>query len=143
MELDPLALNGDINGFGAPDWYNYALGNPLTYTDPNGENPVVGAAAGTAVCGPPCTVIGFLAGLGAAAVLGKIGSDIIDSCAMAKGGKQNIDNEYVRQARQLPRNVDPCEWLRLQYINAPDSATRMKIKLAQKALGCRHSSGGG
>jgi RHS repeat-associated protein len=84
LELDPLAMNGDLNGFGAPDWYIYALGNPLTYTDPNGENPGVGAALGAPICGPPCMVIGALAGLGAAVILGKIGSDAIRECAGPK-----------------------------------------------------------
>jgi RHS repeat-associated protein len=36
MELDPLALRGGANGPFGPDWYNYANGNPLRYTDPWG-----------------------------------------------------------------------------------------------------------
>ena len=36
LELDPIALRGGMNGIYSPDWYNYALGNPLTYTDPAG-----------------------------------------------------------------------------------------------------------
>jgi hypothetical protein len=58
----------------------------------------------------------------------------------AKGGKQNIDNEYVQQARELPKGQDPCEWLRgLQRDAAArdDTAEVLKIKRAQKALGCR------
>jgi RHS repeat-associated protein len=37
LELDPIALGGGLNGRGSPDWYNYALGNPMRYTDPSGE----------------------------------------------------------------------------------------------------------
>ena len=58
----------------------------------------------------------------------------------AKGGKQNIDNEYVLQARDLPKGTDPCAWLRdLQKDAAArgDTAEVRKIKRAQKALGCR------
>jgi hypothetical protein len=36
LELDPLALQGQMNGFATPDWYAYALANPLKYTDPEG-----------------------------------------------------------------------------------------------------------
>jgi uncharacterized protein RhaS with RHS repeats len=56
---------------------------------------------------------------------------------MAKGGRQRLDNEWSRQARLQP---DPCGWLQNQYDHASDSATRMKIKIAQKVLGCRQSS---
>lgn len=58
----------------------------------------------------------------------------------AKGGKQNIDNEFVEKAKALPKGVDPCEWLRgLQQDAAArdDTAQVQKIKKAQKALGCR------
>jgi hypothetical protein len=63
-----------------------------------------------------------------------------DSFPMAKGGKQNLENEYTREARLQP---DPCDWLRQQYDKACDSAARQKIKQAQKFLECRKSSGGG
>jgi len=36
LELDPLALEGNINGEYAPDWYNYSLDNPLRYSDASG-----------------------------------------------------------------------------------------------------------
>jgi RHS repeat-associated protein len=36
LELDPIALRGRFNGAFGPDWYNYANGNPLRYTDPWG-----------------------------------------------------------------------------------------------------------
>lgn len=58
----------------------------------------------------------------------------------AKGGKQNISNEYVQQARSLPKEIDPCEWLRMKYKDAStegDSKETLKIKKAQKTLGCR------
>jgi RHS repeat-associated protein len=32
LELDPIALGEGFNGFGSP-WYNYALSNPLRWTD--------------------------------------------------------------------------------------------------------------
>ncbi len=56
---------------------------------------------------------------------------------MAKGGTQNKANEWSRAAALQP---DPCSWLRDQYNKATDSATRMKIKTAQKVLGCRKNS---
>ncbi|MFY3744660.1 RHS repeat domain-containing protein [Anaeromyxobacter sp. Red801] len=36
MELDPIALAGGFNTEFGVDWYNYAGGNPLSYTDPTG-----------------------------------------------------------------------------------------------------------
>jgi len=37
MELDPIAVAGGFNGRYGPDWYGYAEGNPLRYTDPTGR----------------------------------------------------------------------------------------------------------
>ncbi len=36
LELDPLALTAAFNGPFSPDWYGYALGNPLRWIDPQG-----------------------------------------------------------------------------------------------------------
>jgi RHS repeat-associated protein len=36
MELDPIAAGGGFNGFYGPNWYGYAEGNPLRWTDPEG-----------------------------------------------------------------------------------------------------------
>ncbi|PTL79667.1 polymorphic toxin type 34 domain-containing protein [Vitiosangium sp. GDMCC 1.1324] len=63
----------------------------------------------------------------------------------AKGGKKNIDNEYVREAKELPKGADPCEFLRgLQNAAAAsgDTVEEQKIKQAQKALGCRPNANG-
>jgi hypothetical protein len=59
---------------------------------------------------------------------------------MAKGGKQNISNEYSRLARN---QNDPCGWLSEQYDmarKAGDSAAAQKIIQAQKDLGCRNKA---
>jgi RHS repeat-associated protein len=36
LELDPIAKAGGFNGFYGPNWYGYAEGNPLRWTDPRG-----------------------------------------------------------------------------------------------------------
>jgi RHS repeat-associated protein len=36
LELDPIAVGGGFNGGYGVDWYPYALGHPLRYTDPWG-----------------------------------------------------------------------------------------------------------
>jgi RHS repeat-associated protein len=36
MELDPIALHGGFNGPFGPNWYGYAEGNPLRWTDEEG-----------------------------------------------------------------------------------------------------------
>ncbi|WP_414164423.1 hypothetical protein ACMGGS_22315 [Superficieibacter sp. BNK-5] len=56
---------------------------------------------------------------------------------MAKGGVQNKDNEYSREARNHP---DPCQWLKDMYDSATCNTERLKIKTVPKALKCRHSS---
>jgi RHS repeat-associated protein len=54
--------------------YAYVMNNPLRYTDPDGHIALVGtwggAAAGTFICGPVCTVVGAIVGTAAAAVAG-------------------------------------------------------------------------
>jgi RHS repeat-associated protein len=39
LELDPIAKSGGFNGFYGPNWYGYAEGNPLLWTDPRGLLP--------------------------------------------------------------------------------------------------------
>ncbi|MDG4552134.1 MAG: hypothetical protein P9F19_01115 [Candidatus Contendobacter sp.] len=56
---------------------------------------------------------------------------------MAKGGKQNIDNEYTREVKNLGSDCqNPCEYLRRKYNNETDSKERLKIKAAMKYFNC-------
>lgn len=54
--------------------YAYVMNNPLRYTDPDGHIALAGtwggAAAGTFICGPVCTVVGAIVGTAAAAYVG-------------------------------------------------------------------------
>ena len=54
---------------------------------------------------------------------------------MAKGGKQNIDNEYVRDVQNQGIG-DPCEYLRQLYNDTCDKKERRKIKQAMKRYNC-------
>jgi hypothetical protein len=56
---------------------------------------------------------------------------------MAKGGKQNIDNEYVRRVQNREcGEQDPCDWLRELYKRAKNSEEKRKIKAAMKRFNC-------
>jgi hypothetical protein len=114
-------------------------------------------------CYPGCAVVGdtyacgktlieIAGGLAAAieAVALAEGLSLEDFCGKyevlcAKGGKKNIDNEYVRKVKDLPKGTDPCEWLRSLQKDASvrdDTVEVDKIKKAQKALGCRPNANG-
>ncbi|MDK2125312.1 hypothetical protein [Parachitinimonas caeni] len=118
--------------------FGYVGGNPAIYVDPQGTNPV--AAVAWCASNPGCAagVLGITA-----YVIGKNNENhggslpTPDPLEMAKGGRQNKDNEYSREANMMP---DPCGWLKQQYKQASSSAEKMKIKTAQKVLGCRQNS---
>lgn len=63
---------------------------------------------------------------------------------MAKGGRKNIQNEISDDMkRRFGGDKDLiCKFLEGLY-NCSDSATKQKIKVAQKYFGCRRSGGGG
>jgi RHS repeat-associated protein len=66
-QSDPIGLAGGLNPYG------YVGGNPLSYSDPLGLNPVGGAYAGAgmgSVFGPVGTVVGGVIGAGIGAAIG-------------------------------------------------------------------------
>ncbi len=46
LQPDPVALRGAANGPYGPDWFGYANGNPLRFTDPMGLVPIPPELAG-------------------------------------------------------------------------------------------------
>jgi RHS repeat-associated protein len=54
---------------------------------------------------------------------------------MSKGGKQNIDNEYVRKV-QMNKLIDPCKFLKDLYDNERNKQEKLKIKQALKRFNC-------
>jgi hypothetical protein len=145
--LDPW--EGDLQSPISLNRFVYANGDPVNQFDPSGRNAfaeyavainVREAIISTAVIVASGYVAGcgFVAGLQAFDVIQNENSvPVIWQFCMAKGGKQNIANEYSREARLQP---DPCAWLRALYRAARargDTATAQKIKTAQKDHDCR------
>ena len=161
-------VNEDLLGFRAgPNFYQYALSNPVTFDDPTGNNPAVvalpwlGGFGG--VTAPAWVVPGVLVGGAAAAGwltgrgIGHIpignGQDVDDAVTaglaeiliyFAQHGKQKYTNEFTDEARKrFGNNKDKiCAWLDTLYAAETNSAIRQKIKLAQKVFGCRRCGGG-
>jgi RHS repeat-associated protein len=130
--------------------YLYANGDPVNLLDPSGRSVAVETATidilSAILTTGKIVVSGYIVGCAFGVALSAF--DIIDNTNSvpviwqwcAKGGKQNIDNEWVRDARLQP---DPCAWLEALYKAARargDSKLAQKLKTAQKALGCRGSS---
>jgi hypothetical protein len=125
----------------------------VNFTDPEGLNPAIGILGGPVGIGIVGATACFMSS-GCRDVVSKVASGIADAVKnsingngeplpapdpmeMAKGGKQNIENEWSREARQHP---NPCDWLEQEYNRESDSEIRKKIKKAQKAVGCRQNS---
>lgn len=74
VSADPVTAQqhlkkGNVQGFNR---YAYANNNPYKYTDPDGRNPVAGAALGCAMTGPACPVGAVVGGV-IGATLGVLG----------------------------------------------------------------------
>jgi len=143
---------GDVN------LANYVGGNPVVFVDPWGLKYAELYAGYGAVTGGTLTAaasVGLDVATGGLNILatpyeiaagtalgGAIGYGVgsfvdwlLEPVQMAKGGKQNIDNEYVRdvQARGIK---DPCKYLKKLYDDTCDKAEKRKIKQAMKRFNC-------
>ncbi|MCC6981614.1 MAG: RHS repeat-associated core domain-containing protein [Candidatus Melainabacteria bacterium] len=129
--------------------YTYVINQPINLLDPDGKEGI-GGVIGGAIGG----IIGGLGGKNPASIetgiiIGEvIGSGVGDVIVVGTGivilymgqhGKQKIENEYTREAK---KQKDPCQWLCEQYSQTKDPKERLKIKKAQKDLGCRTSRQG-
>lgn len=111
--------------------------SPLLTIDPTGEADALGVLPGLAVIGAISA--------GVVCHINHYGDEIIPATAealdiiikgMDKGGKQNIDNKYVRDGQNNCRNQDPCKYLRDLYSKETNPKNRLKIKQAMKRYDC-------
>ncbi len=137
---DPIGLEGGLNTFG------YVGGSPLLGIDFYGLFP--DSVTTTCAIDPAfCATIGLVnvGAVGTATVtIPKITSNIdVDTDAtcppenaiLSKGGKQKIDNEYVRLVQYQKPN-DPCNFLKKLYDAEKNTAEKKKIKIAMKRYNC-------
>ena len=136
VSSDSIGLEGGFNTFGCAEQ------SSLLFRDFNGLCPMceLGAAVviGAAVYGIIHTPDIYYSPSSPYTTVENNNSGIDqDPKQYAKGGKQNIDNEYVREVQNLGSNCqDPCEYLKELYDKEIDSDERKKIKTAMKRYNC-------
>ena len=128
-------VGGVLGGWGGSIIGGIAGGAGGTLALPGGGT-IAGGITGAEIGGYTGAAGGVIAG----AWIGDKISDLLSGpVEMAKGGKQNIDNEYVRKV-QMTIPVDPCFYLRELYNQTCDTQERKKIKQAMKRYNCDHKN---